>query len=183
MNSFRYLSLIDTPCGFDTKFFEMFRLALGKKEERQKHGVILLDEIHLRESINVNSKNLTYTGLIDFGSEGIPSFNLDEKADYGLVIMFQPLADFYSQPVAVFASKGPVSGEVLAQLIIKVHMMQCKFIYMCCIYIFIYICYIYVYIYILFIYVVFFSQSSTKIAKCNIFYIIYIFLCYRLLHY
>ncbi|XP_025155068.1 uncharacterized protein LOC112588640 [Harpegnathos saltator] len=33
--------------------------------------------------------------------------------------MFQPLADFYSQPVAVFASKAPVSGEVLAQLVIK----------------------------------------------------------------
>lgn len=46
-------------------------------------------------------ENLTYTGLIDFGDEGIPSINLDEKADHGLVIMFQLLADFYSQPIAV----------------------------------------------------------------------------------
>ncbi|XP_011877410.1 PREDICTED: uncharacterized protein LOC105567277 [Vollenhovia emeryi] len=67
----RYLSLIDTPCGFDKKFFEMFKLTLEKKEEKQKHGVILLDEIHLRESINVNSKKLTYTGLVDFGIDGL----------------------------------------------------------------------------------------------------------------
>ncbi|XP_011707952.1 PREDICTED: uncharacterized protein LOC105462800 [Wasmannia auropunctata] len=44
----RYLSLIDTPCGFDKNFFEMFKSALNKKEEKQKHGVILLDEIYLR---------------------------------------------------------------------------------------------------------------------------------------
>lgn len=33
--------------------------------------------------------------------------------------MFQPLADNYSQPVAVFASRGPVVGTKLAKLIIK----------------------------------------------------------------
>lgn len=106
------------------------------KEKRQKHGEILLDEIHLRESINVNSKNFTYTGLIDFGSENIRPVYLDEKADHGLLIMFQPLADFYSQPIAVFASKGSVTGEILAQLIIKVHMqiyivLYCIFLLKC----------------------------------------------------
>ena len=41
------------------------------------------------------------------------------KADHGLVIMFQPLFDSYTQPIAVFASQGPVPGKVLAQLITK----------------------------------------------------------------
>jgi len=91
----------------------MFKLALDKKKEIQKHGVILLDEIYLRESVNVNSKNLTYTGWIDFGSENIRPINLDEPADHSLVIMFQPLADFHSQPITVFASKGSVLGEVI----------------------------------------------------------------------
>lgn len=102
----------------------MFKLALQKKEEKQKHGIILLDEIHLRECVSINSKTLTYTGLIDFGT-GNGSLTLDDKADHGLVIMFQPLADFYCQPIGVFASKGPVSGEVLAQLVIKVY----RFVY------------------------------------------------------
>lgn len=98
----------------------MFKLTLEKKEEKQKYGVILLDEIHLKESVSVNSKKLTYTGLIDFGINGPQASNVNEKADHGLVIMFQPIADFYSQPIGVFASKGPISGEILAQLVIKV---------------------------------------------------------------
>lgn len=117
---FRYLSLIDTPCGFDEKFFAMFKLTLQTKKEKEKHGVILLDEIHLRESINVNSKRLTYIGLVDFGIDGLQSTNFDEKADHGLVIMFQSIADSYSQPIGVFASRGPVLGETIAQLVIKV---------------------------------------------------------------
>lgn len=33
--------------------------------------------------------------------------------------MFQPLADSYTQPIAVFASKGPVNGLTLSKLIVK----------------------------------------------------------------
>lgn len=118
---FRYLSLIDVSYGFDKKFFEMFKLTLEKREDKQKHGVILLDEIHLRESINVNSKRLTYTGLVDFGIDGPQSTNLDERADHSLVIMFQSIADCYSQPIGIFASRGPVSGETTAQLVSMFH--------------------------------------------------------------
>lgn len=109
----------------------MFKLALQKKEEKQKHGIILLDEIHVRECITVNSKKLTYNGLIDFGIDRMQSLTLDDKADHGLVIMFQPLADFYCQPIGVFASKGPVTGVVLAQLIIKVIYLQYIYIHIC----------------------------------------------------
>jgi len=35
-----------------------------------KHGVLLFDSINLRKSIAVNSLNLTYHGLEDFGGEG-----------------------------------------------------------------------------------------------------------------
>lgn len=117
---FSYLSLISTSCGFDEKFVELLKISLNKKSDIQKHGILLLDEISVRESVSVRSKTLTYCGLIDFGVDGYQASNLDEKADHALVIMFQPLADSYSQPIAVFASKGPVHGEVLAQLIIKV---------------------------------------------------------------
>ena len=33
--------------------------------------------------------------------------------------MFHPLADEYTQPIAVFASRGPVKGHLLAQLVVK----------------------------------------------------------------
>lgn len=35
---------------------------------------------------------------------------INEKATHGLVFMFHSLTDKYTQPIGVFASKGPVDG-------------------------------------------------------------------------
>lgn len=70
----------------------------------------MLDEIFLRSSISVNSKLLTYSGLEDFGGEVENKIGSCEQADHGLVFMWQSLADNVTQPIAVFASKGPVKG-------------------------------------------------------------------------
>jgi len=55
----RYLSLIDTSCGFDKQFFALFKKHLEKKSTMQKHGIILVDEISVREALTVYSKSLT----------------------------------------------------------------------------------------------------------------------------
>lgn len=123
MYSFRYLSRIKSSCGFDREFFEVLKLAYSQKNDIEKHAILLLDEISTRESVNVNTKNLTYTVLIDFGDEGSKSSNFAEKANHGLVSMIQSLHSDYCQPIAVFASRGPVKGEVLAQLILKAVML------------------------------------------------------------
>lgn len=73
----------------------------------QKHGIILVDEISVREALTVCSKTLTFKGLVDYGEE-YKTTNINEKATSGLVFMFQPLADTYCQPVAIFAAKGSV---------------------------------------------------------------------------
>lgn len=44
---------------------------------------------------------------------------LKEKATSGLVFMFQPLTDIYTQPVTVVASKGSIICTELAKLMIK----------------------------------------------------------------
>ncbi|XP_044265487.1 uncharacterized protein LOC123011865 [Tribolium madens] len=90
-------------------------------EKFQRHGILMFDEIQVRESVSVNSKKLTYVGLSDFGNDMLEKHGLDfnEKATHALVFMFQSLADRYTQPIGVFASKGPVDGTTLAQLIIK----------------------------------------------------------------
>lgn len=73
-----------------------------------------------RESVTkVNTKTLTYKGLVDFGKDGEQAADLNDKANHGLVIIFHPLCDDYTQPIAVFASRGPVKGDVLAKLIVK----------------------------------------------------------------
>lgn len=95
---------------------------MSLKKDHQKHGLLIFDEILLRESVSVNSKTLSYTGLIDFGEEDeelkdLPkATNINSKATHGLVFMFQPLADSYTQPIAVFASKGPVNGLTLSKI-------------------------------------------------------------------
>ncbi|KAL4127413.1 hypothetical protein QTP88_011584 [Uroleucon formosanum] len=104
-----YLSIIKSSCGFDKNFFELFAKHLESKKDFQKH---------------VNTTTLKYSGLIDFGDEegldDLPKAKcLKDKATHGIVFLFQPLANSYLQPIAVFASKGPVSGFTLAQLVIK----------------------------------------------------------------
>lgn len=43
----------------------------------------------------------------------------DDLADHGLVFTFRTFGDHYSQPIAVFASKDPIKGKVIAQLVLK----------------------------------------------------------------
>jgi len=96
-----YLSIIKSSCGFDKNFFELFAKHLELKKDFQKHGLLIFDQISLRESISVNTTTLKYSGLIDFGDEegldDLPKAKcLKDKATHGLVFFFQPLADSYT---------------------------------------------------------------------------------------
>jgi len=86
----------------------MLKKKMLSKTEKQKKGILLIDEVLLRSSISVNSRTITYTDLDDFGGE-LPSRET-EKADHSLVFIWSSLADNFSQPIAVFAPKGPVKG-------------------------------------------------------------------------
>lgn len=114
-----YFSAINTKCGFDEQFSQLLTKHFNTKTAMQRHGVLLLDEINLRKAVAVCSKNLTYVGLTDFGNDGLQSTDINDQATNGLVLMFQPLADKYTQPIAVFASKNPVNGDELAKLVVK----------------------------------------------------------------
>lgn len=114
-----YFSLINAKCGFDEQFAKLLEKHFSSKTPLQRHGVLLLDEINLRKSVAVCSRNLTYVGLTDMGDDGKQSTDIKDQATHGLVLMFQPLADTYTQPIAVFASKNPVNGEELAKIVLK----------------------------------------------------------------
>lgn len=103
----RYLSCIKSPCGFDDQFFQLFKKKITMLSKEQKHGILLFDEIILRESIAVKSSNLSYVGFENFGNEIHAS---NTKANHGLVFMFQSLSVNFCQPVGVFTSTGTVKG-------------------------------------------------------------------------
>lgn len=83
------------------------------KEPLQCHGILVLDKINLRKSVTVSSKDLTYTGLAEDG----PTIDIKNEAAHGLVLLFQPLADKFTQPIGVFVSTNSVKGE-LAKLVV-----------------------------------------------------------------
>lgn len=113
----RYLLAVKGECGFDLSFFKLLKKKFLCKSTMQKKGILLLDEISLRTSIAVNSKNLTYQGLEDFGNEIESKKGSSELADHGLVLMWQSFADNVTQPIAVFASKGPVKGYIFIKIL------------------------------------------------------------------
>lgn len=90
------------------------------KDEKERHGILLIDEMATRESVNVKSKTLTFSGLVDFGNDNSKGETFNDKANHGLVFMYQPLnALNAAQPISVFASRGPTEGTVLAELIVQ----------------------------------------------------------------
>lgn len=114
-----YFALIDTKCGFDPKFLKLFKKYMSRKTGIQKDGILLVDEVAVREAIKVNTTTLTFQGLSDMGEEGPKATSLDEKANHGLVVMFAPLADTYTQPIGVFASRGTVKSKELCKIVLK----------------------------------------------------------------
>lgn len=108
---------MDCPCGFDPNFFEVLKNQFDKKFPLELHGLILFDEMSTRKNLLLDQKTMMFKGIEDFGNS-VPKNDKAIMADHGLVIMFQPLYDTYSQPIAVFASKGPTTGDVLAKLIV-----------------------------------------------------------------
>ncbi|XP_046396738.1 uncharacterized protein LOC124163713 [Ischnura elegans] len=111
--------MVNSSCGFDLNFFELLQLRVKEIAPMERHGILSIDEIHLRENVSVCSKSLTYKGLIDFGEDGPKAMDFDSKANHALVLMFQPLSGSFQQAIATFAGRGPTEGAVLAKIVIK----------------------------------------------------------------
>ena len=108
---------MDTPCGFDDSFLQLFGDALAQLPEIFRHGILMLDEVSTRQNVRLNRKTMEILGLADCGDDEPADIN--QKADHGLVIIFQPVMGSFTQPVSVCVSKGPATGTTLAKLIIQ----------------------------------------------------------------
>lgn len=108
---------MDTACGFDDSFLHLFAKSLSKKPDIYRHGLLSIDEIATRKNVRLDPKSFKILGLADNGDK--QQVEITEKADHGMVFMFQPLMGTFTQPVAVFVSKGPACGTTIAKLIIQ----------------------------------------------------------------
>ena len=114
----KYLSMIDVSCGFDPKFFELLKKKFQVAPERARHGLLIFDEMQVRQSLNVNSKTFTFEGCSTIENDSENKLFTD-LADHALVFMFQSVGDNFTQSIGTFASKGPTKGQTLAQLVLE----------------------------------------------------------------
>lgn len=63
----RHLLAVKSQCGFDHSFFKLLKKKFKNKTHTQKKGILLIDELFLCTSFDVNSRTLTYSNLENFG--------------------------------------------------------------------------------------------------------------------
>ncbi|KAJ4440564.1 hypothetical protein ANN_08709 [Periplaneta americana] len=89
------------------------------EDENNKYGVLIFDEVKLREEIQFNNATLKVDGFVDFGYL-TPDTHKHQLANHALVFMFIPFLQSWVQPVAIYASRNAVPGDILAKIFIQV---------------------------------------------------------------
>lgn len=117
----RYLRSSNTGCGFDSRFFELFKKELELFGSKMAYyGMISFDEMSVRSSIEVDMKTMTFSGIQDYGNEHERnSKNIKDQVDHALVFMFSCLYFNFHQSIAMFGSKSTTPGNVLAALFLQ----------------------------------------------------------------
>lgn len=131
-----YLQNSNVGCGFDKNFFSLFSEEVRLLPDLAKNGILSFDEIQVRTALDVNVKNMTFDGLIDFGyeegdeeEENESDKKIDEneetctdlsdvQADHALVFLYSSLAQPFHQPVGMFTCKGATKSTKLVTLIV-----------------------------------------------------------------
>lgn len=69
---------------------------LGECKPRDRQGVLIFDEMKLREGIEFNKQTSRLNGYVDFGDilDDVGASN-PTMADHALVVMYRPLYDFW----------------------------------------------------------------------------------------
>lgn len=53
------------------KIFELLKITFQQRKSFERYRIIVFDEISTGESISIDSQNLTYKSLVDFGENEI----------------------------------------------------------------------------------------------------------------
>ena len=91
----------------------------NEKDDNKRLGIVIFDEVKLREEIRFNSSSLKLDGFVDLG-DLTPEDKKNACANHALVFMFIPLLHNWIQPVAIYASRNATPGDILAKILIEV---------------------------------------------------------------
>jgi hypothetical protein len=120
----KYLSKINLKCGLNDKFFELLKLKFMERNKYERHGILIFDEMQVRESISLNVKNMKLSGIQDFGENNVatakPQISEPTMLWYLCLWYLYSLSSPFCQPVAVYAARGATKGTCLAQLMLEI---------------------------------------------------------------
>lgn len=114
-----YQIISGIPCkyGYNEVALSTIKGHFQGKSHIKRCGVLLLDEIKLKQSEAFNKVSCKMDRFVDYFD--VASTATDQLADHGLV-MFVPLFEDWVQPIASFATKGAAPGKVLSELVLSV---------------------------------------------------------------
>lgn len=101
--------MVRAKCGFDSRFFAALKKKLATKNDFQRHGILVFDEMQVRKEVRVHSKTMTYSGYSDFGD--IEGSTTNELADHGLVLLFVRLETITLNQLQLLQAKGPLRAQ------------------------------------------------------------------------
>uniref|UniRef100_T1ITN3 Transposable element P transposase n=1 Tax=Strigamia maritima TaxID=126957 RepID=T1ITN3_STRMM len=108
----RLLRGVKCTYGLNMRALDAIKTAFAEISENNRIGVIIFDEIKLRETIDFNQTTYKFDGFVDLG-EFTPTSQKQQLADHALVFMFVPFKFNWVQPIAVFASRGCTTARVI----------------------------------------------------------------------
>ncbi|XP_075526178.1 uncharacterized protein LOC142557858 isoform X1 [Dermacentor variabilis] len=107
------------PCrfGFNEVALRNIKLHFHDKDQLKQYGVLLLDEIKLKQAVAFNKASCRMDGFVDYGD--LKAENPNQLADHALVLMFVPLFEGWVQPIASFTTRGAAPGRILSELVLS----------------------------------------------------------------
>ncbi|XP_046746176.1 uncharacterized protein LOC124411225 isoform X2 [Diprion similis] len=117
----RYFSLANMKCGLDENLGEVLKCKFDRLKEKglEFDGLILLNDLDMKNPMEISAKSPAYVSLSDFRNDIPKSQSVNDQATHGVVLMFQSLTDKQTHPIAVFTDKDPLQGEQISKLVVE----------------------------------------------------------------
>ena len=107
------------PYGVNMHALNAISEFLKDKNENERCGTLIFDEVKLKEEIRFDSNSLKVDGFVDLG-DFTPEKYKNQLANHALVFMYVPLLHNWVQPVAIYASRNATPGDILAKILMQV---------------------------------------------------------------
>lgn len=114
----KYMKAYKSGFGLNPKTFEALSAKTKDMDVFHRHGGLVFDEIKLSEHFHVHTSG-KIEGFVDLGAF-TPDTEKHQPCDHGLVFLYQPFAQNWTQVVGVFASRGNVKAPLLSKILLEV---------------------------------------------------------------